>query len=69
MAVSLGNDGARNAACGRAFNDVRFRGWFKLLGITFRPNELLGRPRELPGEGGTTGPGAGDDDNDPALNG
>jgi hypothetical protein len=39
------------------------------LGVAVRPNELLGRPRELPGDGGTAGPRAGEDDKEPALKG
>jgi hypothetical protein len=75
MAVSFGSDGVLSAVWGRAVKDVRLRGWVSELGVAVRPNELLGRPNELlgrptelPGEW-RPGPGAGDDDNDPALNG
>ena len=66
---SLGSEGVLRAVCGSAVNDVRFRGWFKALGGTFLPKELLGRPSELPGDGGTPGPGAGEEDSEPALKG
>ena len=69
MAVSLGNEGARRAACGRAFREVRLRGWLSGLGVTFRPSELPGLPSELVGEPGIAFPSAGEDDNEPALNG
>jgi hypothetical protein len=69
IAVSFGSDGALRAAWGRAFRDVLFRGWLRALGPTPRPKELLGLPSELDGEGSTPGPGAGEEDNEPALKG
>jgi hypothetical protein len=69
IAVSFGSDGVLSAAWGSALSDVRFLGWFSELGMTFLPKELLGLPRELLGEAGTAGPGAGDDDSEPALKG
>lgn len=36
------------------------------MGVEVRPSELLGRPNELLGD---AGPGAGDDDSEPALKG
>jgi hypothetical protein len=66
MAVSLGKDGALSAAWGSAVNEVRLRGCVRGFG---RPRELLGLPTELPGEGGTAGPGAGDEESEPALKG
>jgi hypothetical protein len=69
MAVSFGSDGCLKAVCGRALSDVRLRGWVSELGVAVRPSELLGLPSEPLGEAGIVGPGAGDDDNDPALKG
>jgi hypothetical protein len=76
MAASFGSDGVLSAAWGSALSDVRFLGWFSELGTIFLPKELpglpkelLGLPVELLGDAGTAGPGAGDDDSEPALNG
>lgn len=69
MTVSLGNEGARRAACGRAFREVRLRGWLSELGVAVRPKELPGLPKELVGEAGIALTGAGEEESEPALNG